>query len=235
MKRKTVWVITCEHAVNHIPTKYTDLFSPSLLLSHRGYDRGAKEYASILAEDLCANFFCGKWSRLLVDLNRSSTSRHLFGEPLRTLPPFEKEKILHTYYVPYRKKVYEYISDRIHEGCPVIHLSCHTFTPKLRGKERPMDLGILYDPGRSGERAVAGVVKKELRDMTSLSLRLNAPYKGTSDGHTSALRLFFSLKEYIGIEIEFNQRVLGNPLWRSLWLPSLSRALQIAESICLQV
>lgn len=235
MKGKVAWVITCEHASNALPKKFTSLVPKTELQSHKGFDLGAKEYASLLAQELSGTFFCATYSRLLIDLNRSEGNPALFSQFTKTLSPSEKSRLLTTYYRPFRKRVEEFIRKKFSQGAFVIHLACHSFTPELHGNVRDMDVGILYDPKKVRERECGRVLRRELRKNSSMSIRCNAPYRGTSDGHTSALRLLFSQEKYIGIEIEVNQRLFSknyNDLWSHLWLPLLVQACRALESSC---
>jgi predicted N-formylglutamate amidohydrolase len=73
-----------------------------------------------------------------------------------------------------------------------------------------MDVGLLYDPARARERATAIAWQHELRERhPELRIRRNAPYRGTADGLTTALRRERSVRRYAGIEIELNQRIVA--------------------------
>jgi predicted N-formylglutamate amidohydrolase len=220
-------LLTCEHASNAVPRRLHPLFSKqkSLLRTHRGYDIGAKEYAEALACHTGWPLFCGSYTRLLVDLNRST---HLFPPILKELDRGTKREINKTYYQPFRSQVFAYVRNQIASGLCVIHLSCHTFTPVLNGVVRPMDLGLLYDPSRRREKEVAERVMCALQAETSMYIRANAPYKGTSDGHVTALRKQFPKESYVGLEIEVNQSLFcpsRSELWKHVWLPRLIGAL----------
>ncbi len=92
------------------------------------------------------------------------------------------------------------------EDAAIIHLGIHSFTPVLNGMVRNADIGILYDPARPLERKFAQVIKAEiLRLYPKMRVRFNYPYKGSSDGLTTALRKKFGPR-YVGIEIEMNQK-----------------------------
>jgi predicted N-formylglutamate amidohydrolase len=106
----------------------------------------------------------------------------------------------------------------------VIHISCHSFTPVLGKVERKMDLGILYDPRRALEKAFADTLRRELCEQTAMRVRCNAPYRGVSDGHVTALRQLFSRDQYVGIELEVNQSLyvpIKSQVWQHAWLPRL--------------
>jgi predicted N-formylglutamate amidohydrolase len=94
-------------------------------------------------------------------------------------------------------------------GKRVIHLSSHSFTPELDGIVRAADVGLLYDPARAGEAALCREWRTYLKAREpSLRVRRNYPYTGKSDGFAAYLRRRFAADEYIGIELEINQRLL---------------------------
>ena len=65
-------LVTCEHASNRLPARYRRLGLPaSRLDEHIAWDRGAAILARHVAQRIGAPLHLGRWSRLLVDLNRS--------------------------------------------------------------------------------------------------------------------------------------------------------------------
>lgn len=71
---------------------------------------------------------------------------------------------------------------------------------------RNADIGLLYDPKRPSEKKFARNIQKNIQKRApELRVRMNYPYKGTSDGFTSALRKLFPDTVYAGIEVESNQ------------------------------
>ena len=209
--RGTGLVLTCEHGGNRIPPAYRELFEPhaALLASHRGWDPGALTLARYLSVRLRAPLLYSDVSRLLVELNRSRHSSALFSPPVRPLPDDRREEIIDRYYLPFRKRVEEQVAGYIGTfGC-AYHLSVHSFTPRLEGVTRNAEVGLLYDPGRRREKAWAERIAKTLRAQTApLRVRMNYPYRGTADGHTTCLRKAFGVEEYAGIELEVNQACL---------------------------
>jgi predicted N-formylglutamate amidohydrolase len=194
-------VITCEHGGNGVPRRWARLFRDSDLRSHRGYDIGAAPVARALAAAFRAPVFIATTSRLLVDLNRSATHPRLFSEKVRALPPEERSRILAEYYAPHREAVEAAIARAVRTG-PVLHLGVHSFTPVLDGKVRRADVGLLYDPRRRSERAFCDPWHAAF---TGLVVRRNYPYRGVSDGFTTALRRKYADASYIGVELELNQ------------------------------
>jgi predicted N-formylglutamate amidohydrolase len=118
----------------------------------------------------------------------------------------------------------------------VVHVSSHSFTPVLDGVVRNADVGLLYDPGRPGEAALCRAWQAQLADREpGLHVRRNYPYAGKSDGFAAFLRRRFSERDYIGIELEINQRIVqkGGPAWRRLrqaLVACLAEALRTASS-----
>ncbi len=228
------WVLTCEHASNAVPPRFRSIFSKksALLESHRGYDIGAQHYAQEISKSLSWPLFCGEYTRLLVDLNRSAHNPHLFSSITKTLDSTTKQEILDLYYTPFRTNVRQLVEKKIASGATVIHISCHTFTPILGRVERPMDLGILYDPHRADEKSLSLSLRQELAAHCSMCIRMNAPYKGVSDGHVTALRRLFSPDRYVGIELEINQSLyvsIKTELWQDAWLPRLVDSLRFLK------
>lgn len=214
-------VVTCEHGGNRIPAAYVDLFHgwQARLSSHRGYDRGALIMARDLAAALQAPLVTSTVSRLLVDLNRSLSSPQAWSDATRALSPTSKQAIVSRHYAPYRQRLMNTVAEAVAAGQRVIHVSSHSFTPVLDGQVRNADIGLLYDPARPGEVALAARWKAALAEHSAeLRVRRNYPYHGKNDGLTTAMRRCFAPSEYVGIEIELNQAlVLAQPrLWRQL-------------------
>jgi predicted N-formylglutamate amidohydrolase len=207
-------VVTCEHASSAVPARYAEAFRAwsAALAGHRGHDAGSLQLAQYLARRLRAPLFAGRYSRLLVDLNRSAHNRAVLSPPARALPAAERERIMTEHYQPFRRAVRETIARKIEDGRRVLHLSVHSFTPVLAGRRREADVGLLYDPSRRFERALSLALQRSLRKLSpGLRVRRNYPYRGVTDGHTTALRKVFPVSRYAGIEIEVNQAIVDGP------------------------
>ncbi|MGH6623613.1 MAG: N-formylglutamate amidohydrolase, partial [Burkholderiaceae bacterium] len=120
-----------------------------------------------------------------------------------------RDEIVERYYRPYRAEVESLVRRSVSRGRRVIHVSSHSFTPKLDGTVRRADVGLLYDPSRGGEVEVCARWKESLAALApELRVRRNYPYFGRGDGLTSHLRRRFPPGVYVGIELEVNQRIV---------------------------
>lgn len=215
------YLVSCEHGGNEIPSTYAELFRgyETLLNTHRGYDPGALIMAQELAEALRAPLVSSTTSRLLVELNRSPGHPKLFSTLVRNQPANVKAEILRDYYHPYREAVERHVADAVQQGRWVVHISSHSFTPELNGEVRNADVGLLYDPERQGELGLCLRWQHALcQARPELRIRRNYPYAGKSDGMCTFLRKRFSESQYLGIELEINQKHTLQPEADWAWL-----------------
>lgn len=207
--KNTAFVVTCEHAGNKVPTFFSGLFVSANedLHSHKGWDIGAIEIATDLAQKLGVPLFQYDYTRLLIEANRSLQSPNLFSKYSKELQNDQKQYLIDTYYQPYRNSVEHWILEQISCGYGVIHLSIHTFTPIWHGEERHVDIGFLFDEARLLEKKFCTDWKINIESMTNnYSIVHNQPYSGADDGLTTFLRTKFLEKDYLGLEIEVNQK-----------------------------
>lgn len=201
-------LITCEHAGNIIPNQYQALFAgqDEILASHEGWDPGAWEIATFLGEQLKTQPIGCPTSRLLIEANRSLHHPQLFSRFTNSLGDQEKEKLIKEIYLPYRKQVERKIAL---SSKPLLHLSIHSFTPVFHGEVRQVEIGLLFDPERKAETHFCDSLKGELQQhQANLNIQFNQPYLGVDDGFTTHLRSLYHDDDYLGIEIEINQKFL---------------------------
>ena len=203
-------VLTCEHGGNEIPETYEKRFpNDTVLNTHRAYDLGALDLFQYL-KPLSDVAFYSTTSRLFVELNRSLHHKMLFSEFTKNLSKIEKDNIIKDYYLPYRHRVEDKIRNYLNRREEVLHLSIHSFTPQLNGNTRTCDIGLLYDSKQQKEQEFCKNLKALLlKHNPNINVRFNYPYLGKSDGFTTFMRKQFP-KNYIGIEIEVNQKFAAN-------------------------
>lgn len=230
-KEQASLLITCEHGGNEIPSRYRHLFQghEDLLKTHRGYDPGALLMAQEMAGALKAPLFVSTVSRLLVDLNRSIGHPRLYSDAVRNAPPEVRREILEAHYLPFRSRTEAHVAKEISLGRRVMHISSHSFTPVLDGEVRNADIGLLYDPQREGEQALCLRWQAALKALApELRVRRNYPYTGKSDGFTAFLRKRHAAEDYVGVELEINQKRVAteSKAWHELRQKLISSLLQ---------
>jgi predicted N-formylglutamate amidohydrolase len=165
--------------------------------------------ARSLQRALKAPLYASTVTRLLVDLNRSVGHPRLFSEFSEGLDRGERAVLLEELYHPHRNAIESWIDAHVRRGQRVVHIGVHSFVPRTNGRIRTADVGILYDPSRAAERAFGSHWKSALRATDpDLRVRRNYPYLGKSDGLVTHLREVFGPRDYVGIELEANQRLL---------------------------
>lgn len=214
-------LLTCEHASKRIPPLYREVAERAgkVLDTHRGWDPGALSLARQLARRFRVPLMVGRYSRLLIELNRSPHHPRLWSGYSRTLPAVAKAELLARYYHPYRDSVVAQLSQLLSRHRRVVHVSVHSFTPVLGKEVRNADVGLLYDPGRSSEKQFCLAWEQALsRQAPQFRVRRNYPYRGIADGLVTQLRKQFPVDRYAGVELEVNQRFpLADPTgWRRL-------------------
>ncbi len=227
-------VVSCEHASRRIPAVYRRLGLPApVLRTHVAYDIGAAEVALALAQSAGVACYLGSWSRLVIDLNRSLHHPKLcpavtFGVRVsgnEAMSPEEKARRVERYYRPYRAAVTAAVNATRARYGRCLHLSVHSFTPDVGARVRRCDVGLLYDPRRTGERELAVGLAARLK-RCGLRVRRNFPYRGVADGFATALRRELPGRAYMGIEIEMSQALSATRAGRL----RLTRALIMALS-----
>ncbi|MEM1037298.1 MAG: N-formylglutamate amidohydrolase [Pseudomonadota bacterium] len=213
------FLITVEHASNHIPPEFGDLgLSRDVLDAHLAYDLYAAEFGTALAKDLDAPAILGATSRLLVDCNRLESSHQLIRAEThgvsvpgnRDLNSDQVRDRTDRYYRPYHDGVERAIEayQAKHGHYPYL-ISVHTFTHTLDGgiTERDCDIGLLWDVDKTLAEHLQAHMNTHFPE---LNVGQNVPY----DAHTEeegALHVFGHPKGISGIEIEINQKSLSDP------------------------
>ncbi len=175
-------VLICEHASNHIPSRYDGLgLAPADLQRHIAWDIGAADLARRLSALLDAPLFLSGYSRLLIDCNRppgSATSIPPKSEDTiipgnQALMPDEIARREAEYFAPFQDRIARFLDARIEAGHPSTILGVHSFTPVFHGRTRIWHAGVLYrNATRLGARLLAS-----LRADPALTVGDNEPYR----------------------------------------------------------
>ncbi len=189
--RATVPVLlVCDHATAIIPERYERLgLDPTILHRHVAWDIGAADLARRLAHVLGATAVLSRFSRLLIDPNRSldhltlvpAESDGVLVPANRDLPRTEIEDRIARYHRPYHDAIEAQLK-RLGAGGQVSALvAVHSFTPVMEGVERPWHVGLLWnrDP-----RLRDGLLKV-LDGDPSVVVGDNEPYTGKTHNYTA--------------------------------------------------
>lgn len=230
-------LLTCEHASPDVPEGLDLGVSHEVLTSHIGFDRGARELAMALAAATGAPLHLGRWSRLVVDLNRREGNPAVIVEessgvriPGNTaLSPAAWTERISLWHRPYREAARE-DAMRVAGAGGCLHLAIHAFEPRLDPEARAFDVGVLLDPSRSPERELASALADSLR-RAGWDARLDEPYRGTPEGLTSWLRGQIPAAHYTGFEIEASYAVSGAPERRKALARDLATCAELLTSL----
>jgi len=184
--RPARWLITCDHASNHIPA---DVNGGGLGLAaadmnrHIAYDIGAAGVTRHLARLLDAAAILSKFSRLVIDPNRGEDDPTLMmrlydGTIIpgnRHADAAEIQRRTQTCYHPYHAAYADLAARRT----DTIILAIHSFTPHLKsGTPRPWHIGLLF----ADDRRLSAPLLARLRAEPDLCVGENQPYIGHLPG-----------------------------------------------------
>ena len=175
-------LIIVDHASNFIPKENNKLGLPNFFLNqHIAFDIGIKELSLDLANRLKCKIIQGKYSRLLIDLNRDLDDPTVIPEIVdnKIIPGnigLSKSEIRLRVKKIYNK--YHNEIDRIVKNKKVkIILSLHSFNPIFKNKKRLLEFGILSNEDKN----LSSIIIHQLR-LHKLKVGDNKPYKGNLIG-----------------------------------------------------
>ena len=171
-------LIIADHASNYVPKDNNNLGLPdSFLDQHIAFDIGVKELSLDLSNRLKCRVIQGKYSRLLIDLNRDLDDPTVIPEIVdRKIIPgnigLSKSEIrarVKKIYNTYHHEIEQTIKN---EKIKVI-LSLHSFNPIFKNKKRLLKFGILS----SEDKNLSRIIIDQLR-LQKINVGDNEPYKG---------------------------------------------------------
>jgi len=183
------FVVVCEHAGQLIPQALENLgLSEAELHSHVAWDPGAREVAEHLARALKGTLIKQRYSRLVYDCNRPSSSRDAMRDISentvipgnRNLSDDEKNWRIENIYKAFHDCVSSHLEKR---ELPVL-ITVHSFTPVFHGATRVVDVGVLH--GKDSRLADAILTFAQFDE--GINVRRNEPY-GPVDGVTHTLQI----------------------------------------------
>jgi predicted N-formylglutamate amidohydrolase len=175
----------CDHAANALPAEFGTLgLLPGLFHTHIAWDIGAAAVTRALARAYGAPALLGRWSRLLIDLNRGADDPTIVmklsdGSIIpgnRDAGADEVARRIAAYHAPYHAAITREL-DAMGPGAVIV--SMHSFTPSWKGVPRPWDVGVLY----AADARLAAPLMAQL-SAAGFTVGDNEPYSGALEGDT---------------------------------------------------
>jgi predicted N-formylglutamate amidohydrolase len=151
---KTPVLLLADHATNFIPRAFNRLgLDEAQLARHVALDIGVAEVTRDLARRLDAPAVLSRFSRLIVDPNRILDDTTLIPRVVdgvvvpgnRELAPEARQLRIATFHAPYHAAIERQLEQMIARGPAPAIVSMHSFTPLMKGFERPWQIGILWN------------------------------------------------------------------------------------------
>jgi predicted N-formylglutamate amidohydrolase len=217
------YVLVCEHAGNVLPKKLGSLGLPADdLQKHIAWDIGAEGVARLLSKLLDAPLALQRYSRLAYDCNRPPESAAAMPEMSETtiipgnknLSAADKMQRIENIYRPFHTGLAHLLDERACAGKSTSVVTVHSFTKTYKGKDRAVELGILFDrDSRIADRLIKG--------FPNIDARLNEPY-GSKDGVMHTINLHAAPRGLKSVMIEIRNDFIANERGQNEWAQRLS-------------
>lgn len=176
-------VVTCDHGGDAVPGSLNGLgLDPALLTRHIALDIGATSVARRVAQLLDAPAILSGYSRLVIDLNRPpddlTSVREISDGVLipgnRGLTQADTEQQIAAIFDPYHDAVSAAVDRAAERVAAPALVSIHSFTPVMKGDERPWHIGVLFGP----DTRIAKPLIAALAANPDVCVGENEPYSG---------------------------------------------------------
>lgn len=239
-------ILLGEHAGRAFPPEYGSLGLTDAFFEaepNAPFDRGTDGVLRYVAQKTGVTSVLGKYSRLLIDLNRLVESPGLIPDEAHgafipgnaDLSDVEKAKRISLYYRPFHDAIEAQIQRRLQAGIAPILFSVHSYTPHValafagETGARPPDLSIQF----ADENSLVAHMRAVAAEEASIFVRDNFPYDlgkvPPGSIHSHGINKGF---ECLSIEISID-RLKGaddEAFWGALLAKACSLSLTEAES-----
>ena len=220
---RSPFVLICEHASNHLPRKLATLgLSEADLKRHIAYDIGAAGTARYLSRLLDAPLILQRYSRLAYDCNRpperaSATPElseifEIHGN--KNLAAADRLARVAAIYRPFQNAISDFLDGRAVNAERTIPVSIHSFTRNYQGKDRAVELGLLFDR----DSWLANILVKSF---PGINTQLNEPY-GPKDGVLHLMNLHAAPRGLHHLMIEIRNDLIETERGQQEWAQRLS-------------
>ena len=226
-------LLVCDHASRFVPRVLGNLgLEEAELRRHIAWDIGIAEVTRGLADRLGAPAVLSHFSRLVIDPNRGlddmtsipQLSDGVIVPANRSLTAEDRQARFATFHQAYHGAVIRMLEAMIGRGAasgqaPAI-VSMHSFTPVMKGVERPWEIGILWN--RDERLPVPLMARLRARGLT---VGDNEPYSGR-DNHGYTLHIHAEPRGLANVLIEVRQDLIDTHHGAAEWADLLGETLQ---------
>jgi predicted N-formylglutamate amidohydrolase len=176
-------LLLADHAGNAVPAELGELGLPAEERArHIAFDIGIEPLTRRLAALLDAPALLNHCSRLVIDPNRRPGEPSAIPEASdgtlvpgnRGLDPAARADRVRRFFLPYHRAIARRLAACRRAGIVPVILALHSFTPRLGGRDRPWQVGVLW----RGDDRLAAPMLEALRARGDLVVGDNAPYSG---------------------------------------------------------
>jgi predicted N-formylglutamate amidohydrolase len=221
-------LLLCDHATNFMPRAFRSLgLDEALLARHIAWDIGVAEVTRDLARRLDAPAVLSHFSRLIVDPNRKLDDPTLIpqiGDGVvipgnRDLSPEARKARIDGFHGPYHAAVARMLDALTARGPAPAVISMHSFTPVMKGIERPWEIGILWN--EDGRLPLPLMARLRAQGLT---VGDNQPYSGRG-GHGHTLHVHAEPRGLANALIEVRQDLIDTYHAAAEWSALLAKVL----------
>jgi predicted N-formylglutamate amidohydrolase len=228
------FIVVCDHASNALPPEYGTLGLPAREFErHIAFDIGAAGVARRLAAALAAPAVLGRFSRLLIDLNRGEDDPTIVMKLSdgAIVPgnrdvdarrnPQEFARRIARFHAPYHGEIERLVARAREQGIVPVIVSVHSFTPRWRSFVRPWETGLLWDRDDRLVRPLLAALRAE-----GFTAGDNEPYTGRL--RNDCMYAHATVHGLPHVLIEIRQDLIeseeGQAEWASRYASHLARA-----------
>ena len=221
-------VLTCDHASGFIPRALRNLgLDEAQLARHIALDIGIAEVTRNLARRLDAPAVLAGFSRLVIDPNRSLDDPTLIAQISdgvvvpgnRGLSPEARQARVDAFFRPYHEAVERAIDALAARGTQPAIVFMHSFTPVMKGVERPWQIGVLWNNDPRLPQPFMAKVRAQ-----GFVVGDNQPYSGR-DEHGHSLHLHAESRGLANLLLEMRQDLIDTHQGAAEWSERLAGVL----------
>lgn len=221
--------LTCDHAGRRIPVALGTLgLGPVDLARHIAWDIGAGGVTRLLSDRLDATAILQRYSRLVVDCNRSPAAHDFIAVKSedteipgnRHVEAAEVEARTREIFTPYHEAIRQALDARAAAGQWTVLVAVHSCTPVYHGVWRPWHVGVLYDRDDRFARIMLDLLSED----GELTIGENQPYELTHDRDYS-VPLHGEDRGLLHVELEIRQDLIGDEAGQEAWATRLASVL----------